>query len=57
MPKNAADSVIPFNTKSREDYPFVVGDSIMYLMSDRPGGFGGMDIYMSRYEKNHEFMN
>ncbi len=56
MPVNAADSVIPMNSKSREDYPFVVGDSVMYLMSDRPGGFGGMDIYMSRYEKDHEFM-
>lgn len=55
MPKNASDTVIPFNTKGREDYPFVVGDSIMYLTSDRPGGFGGLDVYMSRYEKDHEF--
>lgn len=55
MPKNAADSVIVMNSKGRDDYPFVVGDSIMYFMSDRPGGFGGMDIYFSRYEKDHEF--
>lgn len=47
MPKNASDSVEKLNSPSREDYPFIVGDTTMYLTSDRPGGFGSMDIYVS----------
>lgn len=54
MPVNASDSVERMNSQSREDYPFIVGDSAMYLMSDRPGGKGGMDVYVS-YRKNMEF--
>ncbi len=49
MPVNASDSVEHLNSQAREDYPFVVGDTAMYLTSDRPGGFGGMDVYVSHY--------
>ncbi len=54
MPENASDSVERLNSQSREDYPFIVGDTAMYLTSDRPGGFGGMDVYVS-YKRMMEF--
>ncbi len=49
MPVNASDSVERLNGPSREDYAFIVGDTTMYLTSDRPGGFGGLDLYVSHY--------
>ncbi len=49
MPVNASDSVEKLNSPSREDYAFIVGDTTMYLTSDRPGGFGGLDLYVSHY--------
>jgi outer membrane protein OmpA-like peptidoglycan-associated protein len=30
-------------------HPFVIGDSLMYLVSDMAGGFGSTDIYYSRF--------
>ena len=51
MPKNASDSVVRLNSKSKEDYPFIVSDTIMYLTSDRPGGKGGYDLYVSHLRK------
>lgn len=38
--------------------PFVAqfkGQKIMYFVSDRPGGFGGMDIWLSIIDKNGNF--
>ncbi len=34
-----------------EDYAYVSGDSLLYFASDRPGGKGGYDIYVSRQAK------
>ena len=51
MPVNASDSVERLNGPTREDYAFIVGDTAMYLTSDRPGGFGGMDLYVSHYRE------
>ncbi|MCB0712982.1 MAG: PD40 domain-containing protein [Ignavibacteriae bacterium] len=36
------------NSGSNEDTPFILqGDSILYFCSDRPGGYGGKDLYVS----------
>lgn len=51
MPKNASDSVVRLNSKSKEDYPFIVADTVMYLTSDRAGGKGGYDLYVSHLRK------
>ena len=37
-------------------HPFVVGDSLMYLVSDMPGGYGGTDIYFSRKVNGNWFL-
>ncbi len=35
-------------TVSKEDYPLVVGDTLLYFASDRAGGYGGLDIYYAK---------
>ena len=41
------------NSGTNEDTPFLVrGDSALYFCSDRPGGYGGLDIYVSFREKD-----
>lgn len=44
-PTSVADTL---NTAYREDFPLVLGDSALYFASSRPGGQGGMDMYVSR---------
>jgi outer membrane protein OmpA-like peptidoglycan-associated protein len=48
MPKNASDSTVILNSKMRDDYPWTVGDTLLYFASDRPGDKGGLDLYVSR---------
>jgi hypothetical protein len=39
----------PVNTRSLEESPcLAMGDSVLFFASNRPGGFGGFDIYASR---------
>ena len=43
-PRNVGRRV---NSEFNEDHAFVSGDSLLYFSSDRPGGQGGYDIYVS----------
>jgi len=44
------------NTKDNEVYPFITADgNTMLFSSDRPGGYGGYDIYMSEKRSNGEW--
>lgn len=38
-------------TTSDEDYPLVVGDTLLYFASNREGGYGGLDIYYAKKTK------
>ena len=44
-PKNLGSKV---NSYSREMFPFISDDNILYFGSNRPNGFGGFDIYKSK---------
>lgn len=46
---------LPWNTDDYEEaHPTLSNDGqILYFSSNRPGGFGGMDLYMSKFEKGH----
>lgn len=43
-PKNLGVKV---NSYSKEMFPFIADDNTLYFSSNRPGGFGGYDIYKS----------
>jgi hypothetical protein len=48
MPENASDSSVVLNSKMRDDYPWISGDTLLYFASDRAGGKGGLDLYVSK---------
>ena len=48
MPENASDSIIPMNSNARDDYAWCYNDTLLYFASNRGGGYGGLDIYVSR---------
>lgn len=50
MPVSVNDTLSSkrLNSSAREDYAWVYNDTIMYFASNRPGGMGGLDLYMSR---------
>ena len=41
----------PLNTEHNEIYPWLSATGVLYFKSDRPGGLGQRDIYVSRWEK------
>jgi hypothetical protein len=46
----------PISTEEyAESYPVVVADGSLYFTSDRPGSFGGRDIYRAQYLGNGKF--
>ena len=47
MPENASDSIIPMNSNARDDYAWCYNDTLLYFASNRGGGYGGLDIYVS----------
>lgn len=47
MPKNLGSDV---NSSEDEMFPSVVGDSLLFFASDRPGSIGGLDIYLSKID-------
>jgi len=47
FPQSVGDSINGINTSSREDYAFIVGDTALVFASNRGGGKGGMDLYVS----------
>jgi WD40 repeat protein len=53
-PQNLGPSI---NTPAREQAPFLSPDGHrLYFFSDRPGGFGGTDLYVSRrHDKRDDF--
>ncbi len=44
------------NSSHNEVFPFLLNDSILIYASDRPGGLGGLDMYVSQLE-NGEWTN
>ncbi|MEM1003076.1 MAG: OmpA family protein, partial [Bacteroidota bacterium] len=40
------------NTEYREQYPFVDTDNTLYFSSNGHVGFGGLDIFLSKWDKN-----
>jgi hypothetical protein len=40
------------NTPGTENFPFVHPSGKLYFTSDRPGGFGGLDVYSATYFNN-----
>ncbi|OYU85208.1 MAG: hypothetical protein CFE24_02580 [Flavobacterium sp. BFFFF2] len=44
-PENLGPSI---NTPSRETFPFITEQSDLIFASDRPGGMGGLDIYIAQ---------
>ncbi|MHA2123477.1 MAG: TolB family protein [Promethearchaeota archaeon] len=45
----------PVSTEFPESYPIVVKDGSLYFSSQRPGGFGGYDIYRSQILQDGSF--
>ncbi|MGB5980588.1 MAG: OmpA family protein [Nonlabens sp.] len=43
------------NTEYREHFPFIDDDGSLYFASDRPEGYGGLDIYFSRKREDGTF--
>jgi outer membrane protein OmpA-like peptidoglycan-associated protein/tetratricopeptide (TPR) repeat protein len=51
-PENLGVSI---NTEGRETFPFISDENELYFASDGRPGLGGLDIYVSKIEKNNTF--
>jgi outer membrane protein OmpA-like peptidoglycan-associated protein/tetratricopeptide (TPR) repeat protein len=51
-PENLGTTI---NTEGRETFPFISDDNQLYFASDGRPGLGGLDIYVSKIEKNNTF--
>ncbi len=53
-PQNLGDKV---NTESKDTFPFVDGDNMLYFASDGRPGLGGLDIYVTSLVEDGEVFN
>ncbi|ALM49498.1 cell envelope biogenesis protein OmpA [Flavobacterium psychrophilum] len=45
------------NTEGKESFPFITDDNKLYFSSDRPKGFGGLDVFVIDLNKGTEATN
>jgi outer membrane protein OmpA-like peptidoglycan-associated protein/tetratricopeptide (TPR) repeat protein len=45
------------NTEGKESFPFVTSDNKLYYSTDRPGGLGGLDVFVMDLNKGTEAKN
>ncbi|WP_426092965.1 OmpA family protein [Flavobacterium sp. DSR3-2] len=43
------------NTEGRESFPFITSENELYFSSDGHPGLGGLDVFVTKVEKNHRF--
>ncbi len=53
-PQNLGPKV---NTDGNDNFPYITEDNKLYFSSDRPKGFGGLDIYVIDMKSGTEAMN
>lgn len=53
-PQNLGPKV---NTDGNDNFPYITEDNKLYFSSDRPKGFGGLDIYVMDMKSGTEAMN
>jgi len=51
-PKNLSTEI---NSYGRDMFPFISADNTLYFASNRPGGYGGFDIYKSKMNEDGTF--
>ncbi len=45
------------NTDGNEDYPFITDDNKLFFSSDRPNGFGALDVFVVDFAKGGDVKN
>ncbi|MDV6169231.1 OmpA family protein [Flavobacterium sp. DG1-102-2] len=45
------------NTEGKESFPFITSDNKLYFSTDRPGGLGGLDVFVVDINKGTEAKN
>ena len=45
------------NTEGKESFPFITDDNKLYFSTDRPGGLGGLDVFVTDLNKGNEAKN
>jgi outer membrane protein OmpA-like peptidoglycan-associated protein/tetratricopeptide (TPR) repeat protein len=53
-PENLGPKV---NTEGKESFPFVTADNKLYFSTDRPGGLGGLDVFVMDLNKGTDAKN
>ena len=51
-PENLGSNI---NTEGRETFPFITSDKELYFATDGRPGLGGLDIYVTKFEKDNTF--
>ena len=51
-PQNMGSEI---NTEARETFPFISSNNELYYSSDGRVGLGGLDVYVAKMDKNHQF--